>query len=150
MRALVSRVSGVPGRGIQHVDLAVGDVERSLAFYDSVLGPLGLKEKFRNLTYRRTEDVVYLEYGVQGFGLRPADGGVYRHYEVGIEHLAFEVDDRAEVDEAYQRCVSAGGKIQSAPEEHYLDDGEDYYAFFAFDPDGIRVEVVCDRMDMDD
>src|SRR6185312_4618839 len=73
-------------------DLAVGDVERSLAFYDSVLGPLGLKEKFRNLTYRRTEEVVYLEYGVQGFGLRPADGGVYRHYEVGIEHLAFEVD----------------------------------------------------------
>jgi catechol 2,3-dioxygenase-like lactoylglutathione lyase family enzyme len=143
MRALVSRVSGVPARGIQHVDLAVGDVERSLAFYDSVLGPLGLKEKFRNLTYRRTEDVVYLEYGVQGFGLRPADGGVYRHYEVGIEHLAFEVDDRAEVDEAYQRCVSAGGKIQSAPEEHYLDDGEGYYAFFAFDPDGIRIEVFC-------
>jgi len=110
----------MPARGIQHVDLAVGDVERSVAFYDSVLGPLGLKEKFRNLTYRGTEEVVYLEYGVQGFGLRPADGGVYRHYEVGIEHLAFEVDDRAEVDEAYQRCVSAGGKIQSPPEEHYL------------------------------
>ena len=87
--------------------------------------------------------VVYLEYGVQGFGLRPADGGVYRHYEVGIEHLAFEVDDRAEVDEAYQRCVSAGGKIQSPPEEHYVDDGEDYYGFFAFDPDGIRIEVFC-------
>ena len=51
MRALVSRVSGLPARGIQHVDLAVGDVERSLAFYDSVLGPLGLKEKFRNLTH---------------------------------------------------------------------------------------------------
>jgi hypothetical protein len=25
---------------------------------------------------------------------------------------------------------------------------EDYYAFFASDPDGIRVEVVCDRADM--
>jgi catechol 2,3-dioxygenase-like lactoylglutathione lyase family enzyme len=107
------------------------------------IGPLGLKEKFRKLTYRRTEEVVYLEYGVQGFGLRPADGGVYRHYEVGIEHLAFEVDDRAEVDEAYQRCVSVGGRIQSPPEEHYVDDGEDYYAFFAFDPDGIRIEVFC-------
>lgn len=132
----------MPARGIQHVDLAVGDVERSLAFYYGVLGPLGLKEKFRNLTYRQTEEVVYLEYGVQGFGLRPADGGVYRHYEVGIEHVAFEVDDHAEVDEAYKRCVSAGAKIQSPPEEHYLDDGEDY-AFFAFDPDGIRVEVFC-------
>lgn len=86
---------------------------------------------------------MYLEYGVQGFGLRPADSGVHRHYEVRIEHLAFEVDERAEVDEAYQRCVSAGGEIQSPPEEHYLDDGEDYYASFAFDPDGIRIEAFC-------
>ena len=59
----------MPGRGIQHVDLAVGDVEQSLAFYYGLLGPLGLKEKFRNLTYRQTEEVVYLEYGVQGFGV---------------------------------------------------------------------------------
>ena len=76
----------MPARGIQHVDLAVRDVEQSLAFYRGVLGPLGLQEKFRNLTYRNTEEVIYLEYGVQGLGLRPADGGVYRHYDVGIEH----------------------------------------------------------------
>ena len=130
-------------RGIQHVDLAVGDVERSLAFYCGVLGPLGFKEKYRLPTYRGTEEVVVLEYGVQGLNLRPADGGVYRYYEVGIEHLAFEVDDRDEVDEAYRRCVSAGGTIQSPPEQHYVKDGEDYYAFFAFDPDGIRIEVFC-------
>jgi catechol 2,3-dioxygenase-like lactoylglutathione lyase family enzyme len=143
MRVPAPRVASVPARGIQHVDLAVADVDRSLAFYNAVLGPLGLKEKFRNLTYRRTEEVVYLEYGVHGLGLRPADGGVYRYHEVGIEHLAFEVDTRDEVDEAYRRCVSAGGTIQSQPEPHYLEDGEDYYAFFAFDPDGIRIEVFC-------
>ena len=133
----------MPGRGIQHVDLAVEDVKRSLAFYYGVLGPLGLKEKYRLPTYRRTEEVIYLEYGVQGFGLRPADGGEFRYHEVGIEHLAFEVDSRDEVDEAYRRCVSAGGRIQSSPEPHYVEDGEDYYAFFAFDPDGIRIEVFC-------
>jgi catechol 2,3-dioxygenase-like lactoylglutathione lyase family enzyme len=32
------------GLRIQHVDLAVGDVERSLAFYLAVLGPVGLRE----------------------------------------------------------------------------------------------------------
>jgi catechol 2,3-dioxygenase-like lactoylglutathione lyase family enzyme len=37
----------VPGHGIQHVDLAVSDVERSLAFYMDLLGPLGLKEEER-------------------------------------------------------------------------------------------------------
>jgi len=70
---------------------------------------------------------------------------------VGLEHLAFQVDSRDEVDEAYQRCISAGSAIESPPQEHYVDvEREDYYAFFVFDPDGIRVEVVCDRMDMDD
>lgn len=137
------RIASVPARGIQHIDLAVGDVERSLAFYHGVLGPLGLKEKFRIPTYRQTEEVVYLELGVQGFGLRPADGGAYRYHAVGIEHLAFEVDDRAEVDAAYERCVAVGGTIQSPPEAHYVDDGEDYFGFFAFDPDGIRIEVFC-------
>jgi catechol 2,3-dioxygenase-like lactoylglutathione lyase family enzyme len=141
----------MPGRGIQHVDLAVGDVERSLAFYRSLLGPLGLEDYGVAPSYRGTEEVVYLRFGRSFLGLRPADGGDYRHYDVGLEHLAFQVDTRDEVDEAYKRCISAGGAIQSPPDEHYVDDEEeDYYAFFAFDPDGIRIEVVCDRMDMAD
>jgi len=132
-----------PAMGIQHVDLAVGDVGKSLAFHYAALGPLGLKEQYQVATYRQTEEVVYLQFGLQALGLRPADGGEYRYLDVGIEHLAFEVDDKSEVDDTYQRCVSAGGEIQSPPEQHYVEDGEDYYAFFAFDPDGIRIEVFC-------
>jgi catechol 2,3-dioxygenase-like lactoylglutathione lyase family enzyme len=45
--AAVSRFTSTPARGLQHVDLAVGDIDRSLAFYDGVLRPLGLKERFR-------------------------------------------------------------------------------------------------------
>jgi catechol 2,3-dioxygenase-like lactoylglutathione lyase family enzyme len=133
----------VPARGIHHVDLAVTDVERSLAFYLDLLGPLGWSESVRYPTYRGTEEVVYLEDSAIGsmFGIRPADGGAHRYYEVGIEHLAFEVERRDEVDGAYARCVSAGAKIHFHPEEDR--DVEGYYAFFAFDPDGIRVEVFC-------
>ncbi len=72
---------------------------------------------------------------MQGFGLRPADDGAYSYYGIGIEHLGFEVDRPDEVDDAYRRCVAAGGQIQSPPEHHYVEDGEGYYAFFAFDPD---------------
>jgi catechol 2,3-dioxygenase-like lactoylglutathione lyase family enzyme len=136
----------VPGRGIQHVDLAVSDVEQSLSFYRALLGPLGLQEYARFPSYRGTEEVVYLTFGRSFLGVRPADGGSYRHYDVGLEHLAFQVDTREEVDEAHQRCIAAGAKIESPPEEHYVDvEGEDYYSFFAFDPDGVRIEVVCDR-----
>jgi catechol 2,3-dioxygenase-like lactoylglutathione lyase family enzyme len=134
----------MPARGIQHVDLAVRDVERSLAFYFAVLGPLGLEEDLRVPTYRGTEEVVYLRFGEQNLGLRPADGGEHRYYDVGIEHLAFEVDGRAEVDDAYRRCLQLGASIHYPPEEDA--DLEDYYAFFVFDPDGIRVEVFCAKL----
>lgn len=137
----------MPGVGIQHLDLAVADVDRSLAFYDAVLGPLGLEEYGRGETYRGTEEVVYLQFGHSWIGFRPADGGSYKHYEVGIEHFAFQVDTREEVDAAHERCVAAGARIESPPEEHYAYTDEDYYSFFAFDPDGIRIEVVCDRKD---
>ena len=135
-------------RGVDHIDLAVSDVEASLAFYLGLLGPLGLKVEGRFKTYRGTEDVCYLGFGqnhVQGaqaetrLGLRQADGGEHRYYDVGVEHLAFAVEDRREVDDAYQRCVSMGARVHFPPEEEH--DMEGYYAFFAFDPDGIRVEV---------
>lgn len=131
----------MPARGINHVDLAVSDVERSLAFYLAVLGPAGLREYERYPTYRRTEEVVYLEFSGTYLGLRPADGGSHHYYEVGIEHLAFFVDTREEVDAAYQRCLELGARIHFPPEDDR--DLENYYALFVFDPDGIRVEVAC-------
>jgi glyoxylase I family protein len=129
----------MPAKEIHHLDLAVTNVERSLAFYQAVLEPLGLEEYDRYPSYRGTEEVVYLRFGRQLFGLRPADGGEHRYYDVGIEHIAFRVDSRSEVDETYQRCLSVGARIHYRPEPDR--DVQDYYAFFAFDPDGIRVEV---------
>jgi catechol 2,3-dioxygenase-like lactoylglutathione lyase family enzyme len=133
----------MPARGIHHVDLAVADVERSLAFYLDLLRPLGWAESVRYPTYRGTEEVVYLEDPGTGsmLGIRPADGGAHHYYEVGIEHLAFEVERRDEVDEAHARCLSRGARIHFPPEEYR--DVPGYYAFFVFDPDGIRAEVFC-------
>lgn len=92
------------------MDFAVSDVERSLAFYLSLLKPIGRDEEVRYPTYRGTEEVVYLQDAATGtmLGLRPADGGSHRDYDVGVEHLAFEVETRAEVDEAYDRCRKQG------------------------------------------
>jgi catechol 2,3-dioxygenase-like lactoylglutathione lyase family enzyme len=131
----------MPARGIQHVDLCVADVERSLAFYLAVLGPLGLEEDIRLPSYRGTEEIVYLRFGQQDLGLRPAEGGEHRYYGVGIEHLAFEVSSREEVDAAHERCRALGAQVHFPPEEDRRLD--DYYAFFALDPDGFRVEVFC-------
>ena len=134
----------MPAKRIHHVDLAVTDVERSLAFYLNLLGPLGWAKEIRYPTYRGTEEVVYLvrQGTLDGeLGLRPADGGTHRYYDVGIEHFAFEVDRREEVDEAHARCLASGANVHFPPEEDR--DIEGYYAVFVFDPDGIRVEVFC-------
>jgi catechol 2,3-dioxygenase-like lactoylglutathione lyase family enzyme len=133
----------MPGRGIQHIDLAVEDVEASLAWYLEVLGPLGLKEEVRYPSYRGSEEVVYLSFADEWMGLRPADGGKFKYYDVGLEHLAFLVDSKAEVDEAHERCMKMGGKVHHPPE--YDNDIEGYYACFLFDPNGFRIEVFMEE-----
>jgi catechol 2,3-dioxygenase-like lactoylglutathione lyase family enzyme len=129
----------VPISGIHHVDLAVRDVERSLTFYLAVFGPLGAAEAFRSPTYRGSEQVVYVRLGGQYLGLRRADGGEHRYYDVGIEHLAVFVDRREEVDETYRRCLALGTRIHFPPQEDRDEPG--YWALFFFDPDGFRIEV---------
>jgi catechol 2,3-dioxygenase-like lactoylglutathione lyase family enzyme len=136
----------MPIRGVDHIDLAVSDVDRSLAFYLGMLGPIGLAVEGRFRSYRGSEEIVYLGFGhehVPGtqpetrLGLRKADGGEHRYYEVGIEHLAFTLDARSEVDDAYERCLSMDARIHYPPEEEL----PGYYTFFVFDPDGIRIEL---------
>ncbi len=134
-------------RGIHHIDLTVSDVERSIAWYLELLGPLGFRETMRYPTYRKTEEVVYFRFGPSWFGIRPADGGEFTYYAPGVEHIAFHVDTPEEVDEAHQRCLAMSAQVHHPPELD--DDVEDYYALFVFDPDGIRIEVFSGEDDED-
>ena len=72
------------GVSIHHIDLAVSDVERSVAFYLGLLGPFGLREAGRFPTYRGTEawrayfeqmDKVWEDWSVENVGLRDAGDG---------------------------------------------------------------------------
>ena len=58
----------MPARAIHHVDLAVADLDRSLAFYTTVLGPLGVAVTERYPSYRGTEEVAYMTVGDQALG----------------------------------------------------------------------------------
>ena len=130
----------MPIRGVDHIDLAVSDVDR--AFYLGMLGPIGLAVEGRFRSYRGTEEIVYLGFGQEHVpGTQPETDWVSEdhYYEVGIEHLAFTVDSRSEVDDAYQRCLSMDARIHCPPEEE--SDLPGYYDFFVFDPDGVRIEV---------
>lgn len=131
-------------RGVGHVDLVCRDLERSLAFYASVLGPLGLVEPVTFLG-ERGEQIHYLRFPARGsIGLRQASGpGAEQEFELyapGFHHVAFHVDRRDDVDDAHAAAVAAGATVLHAPRlfPQYRDD---YYATFFLDPDGFRLEV---------
>jgi catechol 2,3-dioxygenase-like lactoylglutathione lyase family enzyme len=131
--------------GIDHVDLVVSDLEASLDFYKGLLEPLGYT-RLSEIVGERGERVVYLG-GTRGMGsvsLRERQSHArerpYDRYDLGIHHIAFGADSRAEVDERAGWAREHGAEIESGPREYEYTPG--YYAVFLRDPDGLKVEIV--------
>ena len=127
--------------GIDHFDLVVSDLERSLAFYRGLLEPLGYV-RASEIAGERGERVVYVGGpGVVPFSLREAQvGGSYDRYRLGIHHVAFQAPSRAVVDERLRWAREQGAEIENDPKEYDYTEG--YYAGFFYDPDGIKLEIV--------
>jgi glyoxylase I family protein len=131
--------------GIHHLDLVVSDLERSLAFYRGLLGPLGYDHEGQ-IVGERGEHVVYLEHtgGEGAIGLRErrsdAHGVPYDRYAVGVHHVAFTAAARSVVHERAAWLAAQGVPIESDPREYDYSPG--YFAVFFHDPDGIKLEVV--------
>jgi glyoxylase I family protein len=137
----------VPRAFIDHLDLVVSDLGRSLDFYRELLGPLGWT-RVMQIEGERGEAVHYLggeppERPVAlSFRERQSDAHPvpYDRYAVGIHHLAFVANSRAVVDERHAWLVDRGADIETAPREYGYSPG--YYAVFFYDPDGIKLEIV--------
>ena len=126
---------------LDHVGFAVSDAERSRAFYEQALAPLGMV-LIMTVTPEQTESggTAY------GFG---SDGKPYfwigGRERVGQgTHIAFAANTRAEVDSFYEAALAAGGRDNGAPglRPQYH---PDYYGAFVLDPDGINIEAVCHK-----
>ena len=135
---------GVP----HHVRLTVTDVARSRSFYTEVLG-------FDVALERPPDDdpdglvadtlqggIVLTNAGVL-IGLRPVDdahaGDRFDPFRVGLDHLSFAVDSRADLDAAVKLLDEHGvahGPIRELPAM-----GLAFLA--AFDPDGIALELTA-------
>jgi glyoxylase I family protein len=131
--------------GIHHLDLVVSDLERSLAFYRGLLGPLGYVRE-GGIAGERGERVVYLghitEHTAIGLRERQSDANPvpYDRYGVGVHHVAISAGARYLVDERAAWLRENGVEIESGPAEYDYIPG--YYAVFFHDPDGIKLEVV--------
>jgi len=127
--------------GVDHFDLVVSSLERSLTIYHDLLGPLGYVNA-GEIVGERGERVVYLSgSGVVPFSLREAlTPGEHDRYRVGIHHVAFEASSREAVDERLRWARAAGLEIENDPREYDYRPG--YYAGFFYDPDGIKLEIL--------
>jgi len=120
---------------LDHMGLQVADFERSRAFYEQALAPLGIS--------------LLMEPGPQvaGFG-EPHDQKPY--FWIGTRsgtpstgvHIAFEVADHELVDAFHEAALAAGATDNGAPgvREIYH---PTYYGAYVLDPDGNNVEAVC-------
>jgi catechol 2,3-dioxygenase-like lactoylglutathione lyase family enzyme len=133
--------------GLGHVDLVCRDLERSLAFYAAVFGPLGLEAPFL-VGGERGEQIHYLRFPAGGSGsLGLRQGLVEQDFELyapGLHHLAFAVDAHEDVDAAHLAAVEAGAEVLHAP-RLWPQYHPAYYATFFLDPDDFRLEVATSR-----
>ena len=132
-------------RGVDHLDLVVSDLDRSLRFYRGLLEPLGY-QRTAEIEGERGERVVYI--GTHGdeasVSLRERHSQAretpYDRYDLGIHHLAFAAPSRDVVDERAAWARDTGAEIESGPQEYQYTEG--YYALFLHDPDGLKLEIV--------
>ncbi|MFL5912363.1 MAG: VOC family protein [Gaiellaceae bacterium] len=133
--------------GLGHVDLVCRDLERSLAFYAAVFGPLGLEAPFL-VEGERGEQIHYLRFPAAGsgsIGLRQAlEEQEFELYAPGLHHLALAVESHEDVDTAHASAVETGAEVLHAP-RLWPQYHSEYYATFFLDPDGFRLEVAASR-----
>ena len=116
-----------------HVSIGVADVARSKKFYDAALRPLGF-----TLLSDGESSLGYGEKSVQ-LWLGATKKPVKADMDSGL-HFCFLAKDRAAVDAFHAAALKAGGKDNGKPGVR-ADYGPKYYAAFAIDPDGYRIEA---------
>ena len=132
---------------LHHVAIRVQDPDRSRAFYERALGlsflelPVGneLTAIWRGapsegtlLATQAGETFVILEPPLEG----TPDDERFDERKIGIDHLAFGIDDRATLDELVERLLADGVETAGVEHDGVLD--KDYVAFR--DPDNVQWE----------
>lgn len=133
----------IPITGFSHVRVTVTDIARSRRFYDDVLGlpvafelPADADEATREQMWWLFGGVVYQVPG-GFFGLRPvapADDA-FSEDRAGLDHLAFSVPSRADLDAAVTKLDELG-----VAHDGVKDIGIGCLLEFR-DPDGIALEL---------
>ncbi len=114
---------------LDHLTLRVRSLERSRAFYEAALAPIGVK------VLEVGREVVFGPEGAEDLALVEGDP------PSGPLHVAFLAPGRQQVDAFHRSGLAAGGRDNGPPglRPHYH---PAYYGAYVLDPDGNNVEAV--------
>jgi catechol 2,3-dioxygenase-like lactoylglutathione lyase family enzyme len=122
---------------LNHVSIGVRDVAKTKTFYDAALKPLGytcLSASEGSLGYGDTAVVLWISQ---------TDKPVPADKASGL-HFCFDAPSRKSVDDFHAAALAQGGKDNGKPGLR-PDYDANYYAAFAIDPDGYRIEAYCGK-----
>jgi catechol 2,3-dioxygenase-like lactoylglutathione lyase family enzyme len=118
---------------IEHVIVGVSDIERSRAFYERALAPLGLERAIRPEAVPGS--ILFGNGSEWPFAISTA-------YPSGAPvHVAFGAESVEQVHAFHAAALAAGGTDNGAPgpRPQY---SERYYGAFVLDPDGHNIEAL--------
>jgi len=124
-------------RGVHHVALISSDVERTVRFYQDVLG-FPLTEMFENRDLAGSTHFFFdLGHGntIAFFDLPSVDPGAYAEVLGGLHHLAISIE-RDKWEAARERLHAEGVETVEI----------DHSSIYFRDPDGARLELISDPL----
>jgi catechol 2,3-dioxygenase-like lactoylglutathione lyase family enzyme len=126
---------------LDHIEFAVRDAEISRQFYERALAPLDIVRIITVGPDRARAEGMRHGFGKDGYPRL----WIHDNESPGVgTHIAFAAVERSAVDAFHEAALAAGGIDNGSPgvRPHYH---ADYYAAYVLDPDGVNVEVVCQR-----
>jgi catechol 2,3-dioxygenase-like lactoylglutathione lyase family enzyme len=119
---------------IDHVSLAVSNLERAVRFYERAFAPLGISKLVTRpamVGFGKTYPEVWINLRT-GMQRLPPDSGA---------HICLRAKSTSEVDAFHAAALAAGATSESRPALRPHDRVR-YYAAFVLDFDGNRIEAV--------
>jgi catechol 2,3-dioxygenase-like lactoylglutathione lyase family enzyme len=126
---------------VDHIEFAVRDAEASRRFYELALAPLDIVRIITVGQERTRTGGTRHGFGKDGYPTL----WVHDNESPGAgTHIAFAAQSRTLVDAFHKAALEAGG-VDNGPPGIRMRYHAHYYAAYVLDPDGVNVEVVCQR-----
>jgi catechol 2,3-dioxygenase-like lactoylglutathione lyase family enzyme len=127
---------------LEHLSINVSNPDKSFPFYKDLFMFLGYK-----IIKDKKDGIAFRKEGTPDFWIKITEPQYtknrFHRKNTGLNHLAFKVDSKEEVDDFFNKFIQAKNiKTLYATPKAFSEYESDYYAVFFEDPDRIKIEIL--------